>query len=148
MVYSGLFTAIERYSGVALSGLKPYIYRDECKDPFLLTGWCEIYLENDATLTICVWSRTKMESLRHRAKIWGEFRFDDGLYRCYTNIANLAQILAFKPRVKRFPKGGKTEKRLEGILGHQIRHYRPVVVYGTAGSVEEDGELVLDDEMR
>ncbi|MFC1490353.1 hypothetical protein ACFL6K_03995 [Candidatus Latescibacterota bacterium] len=126
-----LIEAIEHNNIMPVSKLKPYLWKDEINDLFLLTKHMEVYLYSGyypetidkAVLGCYCWSKKIASQLDNRGLIYDLWGTDDNLLTFKTDIANLPVILslgAFKRRPS--IKGGWVRGRARK-LGHEVRPY-------------------------
>ena len=127
-----LVEAIKTNNILPLSSLRPYLWKDEINDVFLLSKNMEIYLYwgynpetiKKAVLGCYCWSTKITSQLRKKELIFEEWGTDDGLVTFKTDIKNLPLFLylgAFKrrPNIK-----GEWIKDKERRLSHKIIPYK------------------------
>jgi len=127
-MYSGLISAIKKSGVIPLSQLKPYLWQDDIQDPFLLTRRMEIFLFNDKTLGIYLYSSQSLSLLRNMCQIWHIVPQDDFGYECHTNIENQPLLLHWGAFKRRPHINGKWIKKKEELLGHKILPYNPETI--------------------
>jgi len=127
-MYSGLIKAIKKSGLISISKLKPYLWQDDIQDSFLLTRRMEIFLFNDKTLGIYLYSSQNLSQLREKCQIWDIVPCDDGLVECHTKIENLSLLLHWGAFKRRPHTNGKWLKKKEELLGHKILVYNPEII--------------------
>ena len=140
-MYSGLLKAIKNSGVIPLSQLKPYLWQDEIQDPFLLTRKMEIFLYNDETLGLYLYSSQNLSLLRKKCQIWHIVPCSD-IIECHTKIENLPLLLHWGSFKRRPQINGKWLKKKEELLGHKILPYNPEIIKKI---VQRDREKIKSD---
>jgi len=102
------------------SKYKHLLYRDKCKDTFLLTKFMEIYRKSKTTLGCTCWSYKTLVKLHSKGIIFNKWSTFDGLYTFDTNIENLDVLIECGAPKRRIHKKGKWLKSRVQKLGHSI----------------------------
>ncbi|MFC1552599.1 hypothetical protein ACFL6P_08565 [Candidatus Latescibacterota bacterium] len=126
-----LLDAISHNKIMTLSELKPYLWKNEINDLFLLTKHMELYLYSGyypetidkAVLGCYSWSKKIAFQLRNQSLIYDFGSTDDGLYTFKTDIANLPLILSLGAFKRRPSITGEWIREKERKLGHKVRPY-------------------------
>ena len=129
---SYLVNAIKHNNVMSVGSLKPYLWKDEGNDLFLLTKQMELYLYwgykpetiKKTVLGCYCWSYKIVSLLRRKGLIFDLWSTDDGLYTFKTNIENLPLILSLGVFKRRPNIRGNWIQDKKRRLGHQIRTYR------------------------
>ena len=127
-----LIDAIEHNNVMPVESLKPYLWKDEINDLFLLNKHMELYLFSGytpetidkAVLSCYCWSKKIAFQLQNQGLIFDFWSTDDKLYLFKTNIANLPYILSLGAFKRRPDTRGKWIKDKERRLRHLIRSYQ------------------------
>jgi len=104
------------------------LWRDECKTPFILTRYMEIYVYGKDKIGAYCWSMRKYNHIKRQYKPISVRYTDDGMcFAIYplSSLVGLASIGAFKRRPY---KNGSFMLGLESKLGHKIYPYNPSFV--------------------
>ncbi len=107
------------------SKYKHLLYRDLCRDTFLLTKYMEIYRKSKSTLGCYCWSFKTLVKLRTKGIIFNEWSTDDGLYTFETKNENLDVLIQCGAPKRRIHKKGKLLKSRKQKLGHKIIPFNP-----------------------
>ncbi|MFC1512119.1 hypothetical protein ACFL5H_02875 [Candidatus Latescibacterota bacterium] len=116
---------IQAFGYFDFSELKPYLWKDEINDVFLLTKHMEVYFYNAEVLACYCWSHKTMLLLRSKGLIFDIWGTDDGLYAFKTKIENLPFILTTGAFKRRPDVNGTWIRSREEKLGHRIFPFRP-----------------------
>lgn len=102
--------------------LKPYLWRDEIKDIFMLTKTMEIYLFNRYTLNCYCWNANTYRKIKAAGLMLEDSGADDtGIYQFKSDIINLPDLQNLSGKViQRMTVRSNKRKRLENRLGHKI----------------------------
>lgn len=127
-----LLTALRVHRIMPLSDLKPFIWRDVSGDLFLLTKYCEIYLETgyeaetigSAVCGLYIWSKKMLSQCKKSGLFYDFWSTDDKLDLCKTRIENIPLILQWGAFKRRPHLKGKWIKSREEHLAHRILPYR------------------------
>ena len=130
-MHTELIEAIAHNNVLPVSELRPYLWKDEINDPFLLTKHMELYLYSgytpdkidNAVLGCYCWTRKIASQLRKMGVTFDDWSTDDGIYTFKTYIANLPLILSLGAFKRRPSKNGKWVEDKERRLGHRILPY-------------------------
>jgi hypothetical protein len=99
------------------------VWKDESRDTFVLTKFCEIHRLTEDTLRMICWSKSIYRRIK-KAKIIYNYDFtDDGLFIGEFKNSDLPKILNFGIHFRRPNKNGKwlADKKIR--LAHDIRPY-------------------------
>jgi len=107
------------------SQYKQLLFRDKCRDTFLITHYMEIYRKSKTTLGCSCWSHKTLVKLRSKGLIFDEWDTPDGLYYFETNNENLDVLIQCGAPKRRIHKKGKWLKSREQKLGHRIIPFNP-----------------------
>lgn len=122
-MYSGLLTTIEKKNIVPLKELRPYIWKDELGEKFILTKGAEIYLFDDNTVGVYLY-RNKVALLRKvrlKCPILHEIDQHGSLCQFHTKIENVPLLIKLTGAIKRkFCRSGKSLRDISDKLGHKI----------------------------
>ena len=107
--------------------LKPYLWRDEIKDIFMLTQKAEIYLYNRYILNCYSWSHNVYRRANKLKLSFDNHGCDDtGLYQFKSDIFNLPELLKLCGEIKRrMSVRSLRRQQLEERLGHKISKCEP-----------------------
>ncbi len=101
--------------------LKPYLWRDELSDIFMLAKKAEIYLYNRYTLNLYCWSKLAYDRIRKAGLIFEDSgREDTGIFIFKSDIKNLHELLKLGAVKQRMSMNSNKRKRFENLLGHKI----------------------------
>ncbi|MDP8204920.1 MAG: hypothetical protein P9L95_10360 [Candidatus Tenebribacter mawsonii] len=109
------------------SEYKHLLYRDKCRDTFLITKFMEIYRKSKTTLGCTCWSYKTLVKLRSKGIIFNEWATADGLYQFDTRNENLDVLIQCGAPKRRIHKKGKFLKSRERKLGHLIIPFKPII---------------------
>ena len=131
-MHTELIDAIQHNNVVPIETLKPYLWRDEINDLFILTKHMELYLYlgyktetiDKAVLGCYSWSGKIAFQLRRKENIRAFWGTDYGLYTFKTLIGNLPFILSAGSFRKRPDIKGEWIQDKERKLGHKIYQYQ------------------------
>lgn len=116
-----LIKVLKKKNIIPIKLLSPYIWQDECQDVFLLTKNMEIFLFNDNSLKLYIFSKNVLTNLRILGLIFDEIPQGDPFTECKTKIENLPYLLSLPKGLNRRPfKRGKWILKKEKLLAHQI----------------------------
>lgn len=139
-----LLNAILHNKVMSLSDLRPYLFKDENDDQYLLTDGLEIYLYwgyfpesiANARIRILCYNKLLKQALKKMngssftkwidAEDGSEslsWDLDDGIEIFETDIRNLPSILALRLREQHLHWSGKKLSDMESLLGHKIIPY-------------------------
>lgn len=104
---------------------KHLLYRDKCKDTFLLTKYLEIYQKSNTNLGVSCWSRRIYLQLKKEGIISEEWGTADGLITFEIDIKKLALLIATGSHSRRVNRNGRWLKDKEKRLGHRIIPFSP-----------------------
>ena len=122
-----LLNAIRYNNAFPLDKLKPYVYRDEIGDMFLLTKNMELYLDigytpetiGEAVLGVYFWY-TSSRLKGHNRELFYDLWRDDELWHAKMKLEHLTPLLQLYPRSNQYSRKSKKIKKLEEFLGHRI----------------------------
>jgi len=101
------------------------LYRDECRDTFLITKYMEIYRKSKTSLGCTCWSYKTYSKLKAKGIIFNEWTTDDRLYTFETDNANLDLLISMGYHSRRVHKRGRWLKGREKKLAHRIYPFNP-----------------------
>ncbi len=106
---------------------KHYLYQDELGDTFLITRYCEIFINSKTTCK--VWSNLSPKRFRDRFKgvKIDDLNQNDDFYEYVVNLRFLPVLIACGGMKKRPHLKGRWIKSREGLFGHKILPYRPAL---------------------
>ena len=112
-----------------LSLLRPYLWKDQIGDVFILTKNMEINLYDSITLRCYCWSRKVLTLLKKQGVIFNDFSTDDELYVFDSDLEKLSLLLSLEGGFKRrLDIHGMWVKSREKKLGHEIHPFCPVIL--------------------
>ena len=123
MLFENIHSALqESLPEFDIRTLKPYLWRDEIKDIFLLTRGMKIFLYNRYTLNCYCWSCYVYNRIKKAGLMLDKSgRDDSGLYHFKSDITNLPELIRLSGEVKqRMGVRSNKRKRFENWLGHKI----------------------------
>ena len=112
---------------------KHLLYRDECKETFLLLKFMEVYQKSSTTLGVTCWSIRIYHQLKKRGIISNELVTDDKLYTFEVESSNLQQLISTGSHIRRVNRKGRWLLDKEKRLAHRIIPYNPS--FGEEGRV-------------
>ncbi|MBC8525897.1 MAG: hypothetical protein H8D22_03350 [Candidatus Cloacimonetes bacterium] len=104
---------------------KHLLYKDEIRDKFLLTKYCEIYEYSKDILGVYCWSRKCYLQLKKLGVTFKDYKTFDNLYCFHTKVSNLSRIIELGAHSRRVFRNGKWLKDKERRLAHKIYPYNP-----------------------
>ncbi len=123
---------------------KHLLWKDECRDDFLILRHMEIFRQSKSEISIHCWSYNWTLRLKRRGLITRVLKTDDEFYTLCAKVSNLDAVMALAPAFKRRPHiSGTWIRRLEKRLGHKIMVYQPELE--EANGKEKDNEIFSQD---
>ena len=99
------------------------VWKDESRDTFILTKFCEIHRVDEETLRMICWSKTTFKQILKLKIAYNPDYTDDGLYMAEFHNKDLPKVLNFGIHFRRPSQNGKWVQDKKERLAHDIKPY-------------------------
>lgn len=103
--------------------LEHLVWKDESRDTFILTKFCEIHRFDEDSLRMICWSKTKFKEINKSKILYNHNYTDDGLFMAEFQNKDLPEILNHGIHFRRVNKNGTWINDKKDRLAHDIRPY-------------------------